>query len=123
MGQMTLALLVGVEYADADPEAAWEKMEDLSEAWRKSGKNRGWGQAECVEFPYEDGRFLVGFYALGCPDFLETAMPLDEIESSEPFKSSIAHAEKTWAEFATFASDRGFDFGPARLWITPTEVA
>jgi len=128
MGQMTLALLVGVEYADDD--AVWEKMEDLSEAWRETGKNRGWGEAECVEFPSEAGRFLIGFYAAvgasgrnGCPDFLETATPLDDLESSEPFKSSIMRARKTWGKFAKFASERGFDFGPARLWITPTEVA
>lgn len=130
MGQMTLALFVGVEYADADSEAAWEKMEDLSEAWRRSGKNRGWGQAECVEFPSEAGRFLVGFYAavgasghVGCPDFLETATPLDELATTEPFKSNIVRAEKTWAKFAAFALKRGFEFGPAKLWITPTEVA
>ena len=129
MGQMALGILYGVEAPDDLPHEDGE-----GGAYRLLMR---WGEAKGIKWTSggpkvraksEGGTSLLGVWVAvggggedGAAHFLEQCMLLADV--ANVYARNISKAEKLWQRFAAWAEKEGVKLPPAKLWLTPCEVA
>lgn len=130
MGQMTSAIMLGVDAGEAPKKYEDEGWFELLYAYEKAAKIKPFsGVGPDTPGGDTDRPDLIGFWVAvgssgkeGCPG-LDRSFPLDGFLTVPEYRKAHASAQKRWAKFAAWAKEQGHDFGEPRLWLVRTEVA
>lgn len=142
MGQMTYALLYGIEEpADIDMVGEdgdggllgdWKRRcQPSMNKWLAGGKGRREWDAERIYIPRRntgaDDLFYGFFVAAGASGIRNVPMlesvAISDIKNMEPYAESYRSARSRWARFKNWTKGRGVTLPMARLYLVQTEVS
>lgn len=130
MGQMTSAIMLGVDAGEAPETYEDEGWDELFYKYEKAAKIKPFsGVGPAKPSGDTDNYNVLGFWVAvgasgkqGCPSLCRS-FPLDGFLAVPEYRKAHASAQKRWAKFAAWAKTQGHDFGEPCLWLVMTEVA
>lgn len=124
MGQMVMAVILGVDAGEAPESLGEDGWSALLDRYRA-----GTGPKPAHPCGDTDVRNVIGFWVAegddgedGCPP-LDTSFRFDGFLEIKTYRKAYDRAAQAWERFQQWAITQGYSFGAGDLWLVLTEIA